>query len=177
MISCPSSSIWADVFSHPRPLGCSNGSAVSSGSDFKVRAESSTSAVAAPSSAQYRTALVSTAGTPCSAASLSMRTAWAVLSASPGALRCDTTSAATVPFGMPSSHCLKSVRGRRYRRPPIALPTSESGPTSTVSTGSKVSGCSAREAISARVTATGTAPPALPEVRAWASEISRQRAR
>ncbi len=113
MISLPSWSICAADLSQPCPLGCSSGAAESSGSDFRVRAESSTSAVAAPSSATYRTALLSTAGTPCSAASLSIRTAWAVLSGSPGGLSWLTTSAATVPGGMASSQRLNRVRGRR----------------------------------------------------------------
>ncbi len=42
-----------------------------------------------------------------------MRTAWAVLSGSPGGLSWDTTSAASVPGGMASSQRLNSVRGRR----------------------------------------------------------------
>ena len=177
MISLPSWSICADDFSHAWPLGWSRGSAASSGRDFSVRAESRTSAVAAPSSAQYRTALVSTAGTWCSSASLSIRTAWAVLSGEPGELSWETTSATMVPCGMASSQRLKRVRGRRYRRPPMARPTSESGPIRTIRTGFRVFGSRVREASSARVTATGTAPPALPEVLAWASDTSLHRAR
>ena len=90
-----------------------------------------------------------------------MRTAWAVLSGSPGGLSWETTSAASVPGGMASSQRLNRVRGRRYRRPPMARPTSESGPISTVRTGCRVSGCKVREASSARVTATGTTPSGL----------------
>lgn len=73
-----------------------------------------------------------------SRASLSMRTAWEVLRGSPGGLRWETVSATMVPWGMVSIHCLKRVRGRRYFLPPMALPTSESGPIRTVRTGLSV---------------------------------------
>ena len=116
MISLPSWSICAADLSQPCPLGCSSGAA-------EVRAAISGCGRNPahprwpPRPRRHTARRCSARRDPCSAASLSIRTAWAVLSGSPGGLSWLTTSAATVPGGMASSQRLNRVRGRSVAPP------------------------------------------------------------
>ena len=156
-------------------------------SGTRRRAASRTSTVTASPGSACRTAAVSTAGSPASAASPSRRAAWPRLAGVPSGPPWWTTSMTMLPRGSTSIQACSRARARSGRRSSRARPTSDPGPSSTVRARSPLRGSVACSASSAALLtgaprspdrwvlvtrrhkrphpAPGAAPPACPRAR------------
>ena len=121
------------------------------------RAASSTSAVGASRASTYRTALLSTTGTPCSAANRSIACA---RERSPWPRWC-TTSSTSRPGPNAARQESRWATARSVRPVSSARPTGESGPSSAISPG----------ACSAAIASELTGSPRVP--RRWVALVSR----
>ena len=128
-------------------------------SGTRRRAASRTSTVTASPGSACRTAAVSTAGSPASAARPSRRAAWPRLAGVPSGPPWWTTSMTMLPRGSTSIQACSRARARSGRRSSRARPTSEPGPSSTVRARSPVRGSVACSASSAALLTGGAALP------------------